>query len=86
MDQLPHFLHTVGLIFAECSKLCQLGVRFQSERKGVLICDVPVQHIHFIVHQGIYGLIDDLHGQEMPGRIDQQSSIREFGAVLDFDG
>lgn len=58
-----------------------MGIK--NQREGVLIDKMPMKSVHFVVHHGVDGLIDQLDGKKMPGTIDHESSVLHEGFVLD---
>ena len=52
----------VGLLLAEGSVLGDFWVRVQDQWESILVSDVPVENTQFIVHHGIDGFIEQVHG------------------------
>lgn len=62
--------------------LCNLRMGVQYEWEGVLIDDVPMEHIEFVVHHCVDGFKNEVHWKEMSGCINHQSSIFEGRLIL----
>lgn len=83
LHYVPGIVGSVGLFRRVGGVLSDFWVRVQDQREGILIDDMPVQHIHLVVHHSIDGLFDKPERKEVAGGVDHQSSVCQRRLVLD---
>ena len=47
---------------------------------------MPMHDTHLIIHESIDSFVDEVDGLVVPGCIDHDSTIEEFGLIVDFYG
>ena len=54
--------------------------------KGLVVCDVPVHHVELGVGETVDNTLDSRDREEVTGGIDEKTTVREEGRVLDGPG
>lgn len=60
-----------------------MGLKF--ERKRILIYYMPMENIHFVIHESIDGFLKDRERDEVAGSVDEQTAVLKQRLVLNFD-
>lgn len=63
-----------------------LRMRVEYQRERIFIYNMPMQHIHFIVHHRIDSFENQFGRQKVSGGVDHQSSVRESRLIFDANG
>lgn len=55
--------------------LCNLRMGVKDKREGILIDNMPMEHIQFVVHHSINGFVDEVDWKEMSWSINHESPV-----------
>jgi hypothetical protein len=70
-------MRSIALIFRKNARHCS-----QLKKKGLVACDVPVEDVELVVGHGADDLLDGGHRDEVPGRVDEQATVRIGRLIL----
>lgn len=85
-DQLPGVGCGVSLFGTERCELSDFRMRVKDEWKGVFVSNVPMEDAELVVHHGVNGFVEQMHGQEVPRGINHEASVNECRFVFDLNG
>ena len=75
----------IGLL-AKAAHLRQFGIGLHRQTPALVLCQMPMQHVHFLQGQHVDDLLHKFWGHEMSTAIEEEPTVCQISMVLYMDG